>query len=86
MNKTINIHIKSIVLDGIELSPQQQAEFKARLQRDLTRQLAIRTNEHWEQHSSAQALQTDPIDIGAQVNPAQMSQQLAQRIVSSLEP
>ena len=86
MNQTIKIHIRSIVLDGIELTPQQQAEFKVRLKRDLTQQLATKTNNHWEKPWSAQALQADPIDIGSRVNPAHMSQQLAQQIVSSLAP
>ena len=86
MNRTIKIHIGSIALDGLELTPQQQAELKARLKRDLTRQLATRTTDDWEKPWSVEALQANPIDIGSRVNPAHISQQLARQIVSSLAP
>lgn len=83
---TINIHIDSVILDGIDFSPQQQAEFRAALNRELTHMFSTDKAVQWGTRQSLAMVQADPIEVEAKPGPSQLGRQVAQTVYTSVRP
>jgi len=71
----INLHIESIVLDGIDLSRRDRPLLQEAIQSELSQLLAI---QGFSPRTLAQAqLVTNPIQLANQNQPAQLGQQIA---------
>ncbi len=79
-----HIVIDRIVLDGFDLSPEQQDAFRGQLTGELER----RFSEDWvdgvaRRHASE--VQAAPLEIADQAPPAEIATQVASRIVEGLK-
>ncbi len=82
----VNLHIERLVLDGIELRPDQQPVFKASLTTELSRLLADGAlGPHLSQGAALARLSVGDAELTAG-DPRQLGQQIAQSVYQGIGP
>jgi hypothetical protein len=84
MTPNINLHIERIVLDGIRFTPQEQRQFRAVVESELTRLLVERGMSSDLQTAGAlRSVPAQPIHV-VDRSPAALGQQVAQSIYGGI--